>query len=447
MASSFTIKKGLDIKIEGKATEKITKIPVAKTIEINPDYYHGIIPKMIVKGGEKIKAGEPLFYNKNIPEMMFVSPVSGTVEAVNRGDRRKVLNVSIQVDEKTEYIKFPKKDITAENVKSLLLQSGLWTLIKQRPYDVIANPAKSPKAIFISTFNSAPLAPDYEFILKDQMVNFQKGIDALAALTEGKVHLGVKSENTVFESVKGVEIAIFKGVHPAGNVGVQINKISPVNKDEVVYTVNAQDVVIIGKLFAEGIVDYTKTIALTGPEVANPQYFETLAGNNIAAIIKGNIKNVNYPLRYISGNVLTGTKIAENGFLSPYDDQITVLDEGSETHELIGWAMPRCNKYSSTRLFFTKLFPNRKYKFDARMLGGRRGIIMSNEYDKVFPMDIYPEFLLKAMLSKNIDKMESLGAYEVAPEDFALAEFVDTSKLPVQAIVRDALDYMKGELE
>ncbi|VBB48288.1 Na(+)-translocating NADH-quinone reductase subunit A [uncultured Paludibacter sp.] len=447
MANSIKITRGLDIKINGNPTEKITKIPHSEVIEINPDYFHGIIPKMLVKGGEKIKAGDPVFYSKNFPEMMFVSPVSGTIEAVNRGDRRKVLNVSIKADAKTDYVKFNNTELTSENVKALLLKSGLWCFIKQRPYDVIANPDKKPKAIFISCFDSAPLAPDYEFIAKDQLADFQKGIDALTKLTDGKVYLGVKSSNSIFNKVKNVEVNIFQGPHPAGNVGVQINKINPVNKGETVWTVNAQDIIIIGRLFGKGIVDFTKIVALTGPEVANPQYFETLAGNNIGQIIKGNIKNVNYPLRYISGNVLTGIKISENSFISPYHDQISVIDEGTEIHELFGWAMPRLNKFSSTRLFFTRLFPHKNYKFDARLLGGRRGIIMSNEYDKVFPMDIYPEFLIKAMMAKNVDKMENLGAYEVAPEDFALAEFVDTSKLPLQAIVREALDYMKGELE
>ena len=447
MANSFNIKKGLDIKITGKAEGKVTKIPSADIIEINPDYFHGIIPKMLVKGGEKIKAGEPIFYSKNTPEMMFVSPVSGTVEGVVRGDRRKVLNVTIKADSKIDYLKFSKTELSAENVKALLLQSGLWAFIKQRPYDVIANPAKQPKAIFISTFDSAPLAPDYEFIAKDQLADFQKGVDALSKLTEGKVYLGLKSENSIFSTIKGVETNVFAGVHPAGNVGVQINKINPVNKGEVVWTVNVQDVIIIGRLFNKGIVDFTKIVALTGPEVENPQYFETLAGNNISEIVKGNIKNVNYPLRYVSGNLLTGTQISENGFLAPYSDQISVIDEGTETHELFGWAMPRLNMFSVSRLYFSKLFPKKNFKFDARLLGGRRAIIMSGEYDRVFPMDIFPEFLIKAMIAKNIDKMENLGAYEVAPEDFSLPEFVCSSKIPLQAIVRDALDYMKGELE
>jgi Na+-transporting NADH:ubiquinone oxidoreductase subunit A len=338
-------------------------------------------------------------------------------------------------------------EYTTEYIRSLLLESGLWTFIKQRPYDIIADPAKMPKSIFISTFDSSPLAPDYEFIIRDQLADFQTGIDVLAKLTEGKVHLGLKSGNSIFSSLKGVETTVFSGPHPAGNVGVQINHVNPINKGETVWTINPQDVLFIGRLFSKGIVDLTRIVALTGPEVENPQYFETIAGNSIAGIIAGNLKKVNYPLRYISGNVLVGRKISENGYLGPYCSQVSVIDEGTETHELLGWAMPRFNKFSASRLFFSKLLRNKEFKYDARLMGGRRAIIMSGEYDKVFPMDIMPEFLIKAMIAKNIDKMENLGAYEVAPEDFALCEFVDTSKLPLQAIVRYSLDMLKKEVE
>ncbi len=446
MANTVKISKGLDIKIDGKAAEKLSKVNPASVIEINPNHFHGIIPKMLVKGGETIQAGSPLFFNKNVEKMNFVSPVSGKVSEIVRGERRKVMSIVIDADAKIDYLKFePAK--SGEELKDLLLQSGLWTLIKQRPYDIIANPNHTPKAIFISCFDTAPLAPNYEFVMKDKMADFQAGVDALAKLTAGKIHLGLNSANSIFAKVKGVETTIFTGVHPAGNVGVQINKVNPVNKGETVWTIAPQDVAIIGRLMTKGIVDMTRTVALTGPEVANPQYFETVGGNSIADIVKGNIKKVDYPLRYVSGNLLTGAKICEKGFLTPSAVQISVIDEGSQTHELFGWAMPRLNKFSMSNMFFTKLFPNRKFKYDARLLGGRRSIIMSNEYDKVFPMDIYPEHLIKAMLALNIDKMESLGAYEVAPEDFALCEFVDTSKLPLQAIVRKALDELRREVE
>ena len=450
MANTIKISKGLDIKIDGKAIEKISKIQPSRVIEIIPDHFHGITPKVTVKEGEAIKAGTPLFYNKNYESMKFVSPVSGSIREIKRGERRKVMSILIDVNSQPEFLQFGVKktsSLTADEIKSTLLNSGLWVYIKQRPYDTIANPDRTPKAIFISGFDSAPLAPDYEYVMKDKMNDFQAGLDVLSKLTTGKIHIGLKSANSIFATAKGVETTIFTGVHPAGNAGVQINKVNPINKGEVVWTINPQDVVIMGRLFSKGVVDMTKTIALTGPEVENPQYFETIAGNSITDIIKGNLKKTSYPLRFVSGNLLTGIQISENGFLTPYASQISVIDDGGETHELFGWAMPRLNKFSASNMFFTKLLPRKKFKYDARLLGGPRAIIMSGEWDKVFPMDILPEQLIKAMIAKNIDRMENLGAYEVAPEDFALCEFVDTSKLPLQAIVREALDFLKNEVE
>ena len=450
MANTIKFSKGLDIKIDGKAVEKTVKIQPSGVIEIKPDHFHGITPKITVKEGEAIKAGTPLFYNKNYESMKFVSPVSGSIREIKRGERRKVMSILIDVNSQLEFLKFGVKktsSLTADEIKSTLLNSGLWVYIKQRPYDTIANPDRTPKAIFISGFDSAPLAPDYEYVMKDKMNDFQAGLDVLSKLTTGKIHIGLKSANSIFATAKGVETTIFTGVHPAGNAGVQINKVNPINKGEVVWTINPQDVVIMGRLFSKGVVDMTKTIALTGPEVENPQYFETIAGNSITDIVKGNLKKTSYPLRYVSGNLLTGIQISENGFLTPYASQISVIDDGGETHELFGWAMPRLNKFSASNMFFTKLLPRKKFKYDARLLGGPRAIIMSGEWDKVFPMDILPEQLIKAMIAKNIDRMENLGAYEVAPEDFALCEFVDTSKLPLQAIVREALDFLKNEVE
>ena len=450
MANTIKLSKGLDIKIDGKAIEKISKIQPSRVIEIIPDHFHGITPKVTVKEGEAIKAGTPLFYNKNYESMKFVSPVSGSIREIKRGERRKVMSILIDVNSQPEFLQFGVKktsSLTADEIKSTLLNSGLWVYIKQRPYDTIANPDRTPKAIFISGFDSAPLAPDYEYLMKDKMNDFQAGLDVLSKLTTGKIHIGLKSANSIFATAKGVETTIFTGVHPAGNAGVQINKVNPINKGEVVWTINPQDVVIMGRLFSKGVVDMTKTIALTGPEVENPQYFETIAGNSITDIVKGNLKKTSYPLRYVSGNLLTGIQISENGFLTPYASQISVIDDGGETHELFGWAMPRLNKFSASNMFFTKLLPRKKFKYDARLLGGPRAIIMSGEWDKVFPMDILPEQLIKAMIAKNIDRMENLGAYEVAPEDFALCEFVDTSKLPLQAIVREALDFLKNEVE
>ncbi len=453
MAQLIKTKRGLDIQIGGKAENTISGLKISEVVAVIPDHYHGITPKVVVKEGDVVKAGTPLFYNKAVESMKFVSPVSGKVLAVNRGERRKVLSITIQRDEKTAYQEFSPKavsQLSGEEIKSLLLASGLWVYVKQRPYDVIANPAVAPKAVFVSAFDSAPLAPDYEYVMASEMKEFQTGIDALAKMAGVKVNLGIKPGNTIFASVQNADITVFDGPHPAGNVGVQINKINPVNKSEVVWTVGAEDVLFIGRLFSKGIVDLTRTVAITGPEVVKPQYIQTVAGSAVAPLLKGNV-TMGVEHRVISGNVLSGLQISANGNIDPYATQISVIKEGKDNHELVGWAMPRFNKFSASRLYFSsilqKVFGKKDFEYDARVLGGERAIIMSGEYDKVLPMDILPEFLFKAMMTGNIDKMEALGAYEIAPEDVALCEFVCTSKLPLQQIVRESLDNMRKELE
>ena len=453
MAQLIKTKRGLDIQIGGKAENTISGLKISEVVAVIPDHYHGITPKVVVKEGDVVKAGTPLFYNKAVESMKFVSPVSGKVLAVNRGERRKVLSITIQRDEKTAYQEFSPKavsQLSGDEIKSLLLASGLWVYVKQRPYDVIANPAVAPKAVFVSAFDSAPLAPDYEYVMASEMKEFQTGIDALAKMAGVKVNLGIKPGNTIFASVQNADITVFDGPHPAGNVGVQINKINPVNKSEVVWTVGAEDVLFIGRLFSKGIVDLTRTVAITGPEVVKPQYIQTVAGSSVAPLLKGNV-TMGVEHRVISGNVLSGLQISANGNIDPYATQISVIKEGKDNHELVGWAMPRFNKFSASRLYFSsilqKVFGKKDFEYDARVLGGERAIIMSGEYDKVLPMDILPEFLFKAMMTGNIDKMEALGAYEIAPEDVALCEFVCTSKLPLQQIVRESLDNMRKELE
>ena len=453
MAQLIKTKRGLDIQIGGKAENTISGLKISEVVAVIPDHYHGITPKVVVKEGDVVKAGTPLFYNKAVESMKFVSPVSGKVLAVNRGERRKVLSITIQRDEKTAYQEFSPKavsQLSGDEIKSLLLATGLWVYVKQRPYDVIANPAVAPKAVFVSAFDSAPLAPDYENVMASEMKEFQTGIDALAKMAGVKVNLGIKPGNTIFASVQNADITVFDGPHPAGNVGVQINKINPVNKSEVVWTVGAEDVLFIGRLFSKGIVDLTRTVAITGPEVVKPQYIQTVAGSAVAPLLKGNV-TMGVEHRVISGNVLSGLQISANGNIDPYATQISVIKEGKDNHELVGWAMPRFNKFSASRLYFSsilqKVFGKKDFEYDARVLGGERAIIMSGEYDKVLPMDILPEFLFKAMMTGNIDKMEALGAYEIAPEDVALCEFVCTSKLPLQQIVRESLDNMRKELE
>lgn len=447
MANVIKIKKGLDINLKGKASEVMLSSGKSASYAIVPDYYSGILPKVVAKVGDKVKAGSVLMVDKNRPEIKFVSPVSGEVAAVNRGEKRKVLSIVVTPDAQNEYEDFGKKSVSslnAEQVKETLLNAGMWPFIKQRPYDIVASPAETPRDIFVTAFNSAPLAPNFDFIVKGQEADLQAGLDALSKLTNGKVYVGVKAGSSV--KLNGVEVVGFEGPHPAGNVGVQINHIKPVNKGEVVWTVNATDVILMGRVFNKGIADFSRLVAVTGSEATERGYVKVVAGCTIESILGGKVLD-NGHIRMISGNVLTGTKVSMNDYLGAYDCQVTVIPEGDDVHELFGWAVPGFNKYSTSHSYLTWLIGRGKeYVMDARIKGGKRAMIMSNEYDKVFPMDILPEYLLKAIITFDIDKMENLGIYEVAPEDFALCEFVDTSKIELQKIVRNGLNLLYKEM-
>lgn len=449
---TIKLKRGLDIPFEGAAALTLGSVRRPEVFHIVPDHFAGITPKLDVKVGDQVKAGSPLFHDKVFEELLFTSPVSGKVVDIVRGERRKVMSIDIQADAKIAYEKFD----TAGDVKSLLLKSGLWALLKQRPYDCIALPNKTPRAIFISSFDTAPVAPNYEFVLKGQLPVLQAGISALAKLAPVFVGLKVGSKAPEFRELKDCTLYEVAGPHPAGNVGVQLNNLAPMAKGETVFTVNIQDLAIIGRLFQKGIVDMQKKVALTGPLAYGRQYYNVLPGMPVSAIFKSNVHD-ECPCRYIAGNVLSGRQICpKSDIISLYDNQFTVLEDGAEKAEFMGWLLPRFKDFNAGCTDPAKMFDNcitrwlfgpKKYNWDARLKGGRRAIIVSNEYDKVFPMDIYPEYLIKAMIAGNIDRMEALGAYEVAPEDFALCEFVCTSKMPLQAIVREALDNLKKEIE
>jgi len=457
MPKTIKIKRGLDIPIEGNAPETVIGNINAEIVKIHPDDFPGLVPKIDVKIGDKVKAGTPLMHDKNSPDLFFVSPVSGEVTEINRGEKRRLLDIVIKADPEIKAVSFSKKDfdletMTAEDIKKLFLKAGVWPFIRQRPYDVIASPDTEPRDIFVTGFSSAPLAPSYDFIIEREGGNFQTGLNALAKLTKGTLYLGISTKTRVPEirHAKNVEIYEFDGPHPSGNAGIQINRIKPVNKGETVWTVNALDVIFFGRLINKGTVDFTRLVAYTGSEAVKKGYYTIMSGASIEPLVESNATK-GKKLRYISGNVLTGTRTGYNGTLRFYDSQITVIPEGDDIYDMLGWATPGCNKYSAGYTFTSKLKSlfnkNLKFKFDSRLLGGRRAIIMSNQYDKVFPMDIYPEYLIKATISFNIDKMEQLGIYEVAPEDFALCEFVDTSKLEIQKIIRAGLLELRKEMQ
>ena len=448
MANVIKLRKGLDINLKGKPAQEFMSVKEPGFYALIPDDFTGVKPKVVVKEQEYVMAGGPLFVDKNHPEVKFVSPVSGVVTSVERGERRKVLNIVVEAATEQDYEEFGKMDpakMSGQQVKEALLNAGMFAFIRQRPYDVIADPTTEPKAIFVSAFDSAPLAPDFELALKGEEKNFQTGLDALSKMAKTYLGISVKQQSAALTQAKNVTVTAFDGPHPAGNVGVQINHVAPIAKGETVWTLSGEAVLFIGRLMNTGRVDLTRTVAVTGSEVLNPAYCKLKVGALLTDVLKGKV-TTGKDLRYISGNVLTGKQIAPNGFLGAFHNQVTVIPEGDENNELLGWIMPRFNQYSVNHSYFSWLMGKKEYAIDARIKGGERHMIMSGEYDRVFPMDIYPEYLVKAIIAGDIDRMEALGIYEVAPEDFALCEFVCSSKVEVQRIVRAGLDMLRAEM-
>lgn len=446
MYNLIRIKKGLDLNLIGNATGEISDLTDKSTeFAINPDDYCGFIPKLLKKEGEKVRSGEALLYDKSHNEVKITSPITGTVKKIVRGERRKIERVVIEPDKSGEAVKFDISDLTPTGIQTTLMNAGIWVMMHQRPYDIMPEPGKEPRDIFVTTFDSSPLAPGYTLYINGNEDLFKKGIEILSKLTSGSVFIGCQPDNIIETPFSTTQI--FKGPHPAGNVGIQIANTRPVNKGEVVWALNAETVVRIGYLFTYGNMDYSCIIALTGEMMTEPYFAKTKIGASVASLLSNRLKAANEECRIICGNALTGVKESIDGYIHYPFRQITVIPENANKNEFMGWASLSTKKYSASRTFFSWLFgKNKKYHFDAKINGGERAIIMAGEYDKVFPMDIYSEFLIKAILAKDIDKMEQLGIYEIAPEDFALCEFIDTSKLELQRIVREGLDYLRKEM-
>ncbi|MFV9551945.1 Na(+)-translocating NADH-quinone reductase subunit A [Algibacter sp. PT7-4] len=453
MSNDIRIKKGLDIKLIGEAEKTVEQAIISNSCTVRPEDFHGVIPKLVAKEGTTVKAGGVLFFDKSQEAIKFLSPVSGTVVEVVRGPKRRIDAIKIEADKTQTFEDFGKFDINAskpEEIKAHLLASGCWPFVKQRPYDVIANPEKTPKAIFVSGYASAPLAADLDFTLQGKEAELQAAISALGKLTEGKVHVSVgKTSNSPLAGLSGITLHKVSGPHPSGNVGTQINKIDPVNKGEVVWTVNPQDLVIIGELLLTGKFNAERIVALVGSSVEKPRYFKTLAGSEISTLVydKGiavNSKDANH--RIISGNVLTGKQISPDGSLDYYSNVVSIIPEGDD-YELFGWNKPVFNKVSTSRaMTFSWLNPKKKYDLNTNTNGEHRAFVTTGTYEEVFPLDIFPMQILKACMYQDLDEMEALGMYEVAPEDFALTEFVCVSKQPHQKIIRAGLDLMLKEI-
>lgn len=455
MSKFIKINKGLDLNLKGIADKVISEVLV-QSYAIKPTDYIGVTPKLIAKEGDRVMAGSPIFYSKQNEKILFTSPVSGIITSIIRGERRLIKEIHISPDNEIEYVDFGNKAFSSMSKGEIiekLLVSGAWTSIRQRPYSIVPNPESMPKCIMISGFDSSPLSPDYSFILQGQGPELQLGIDIITKLTNGNVYVNTHTElgnSSEIQGLKNVVHTKFSGPHPVGNISLQISKLSPINKGETVWYINPQDLAIIGKLFLYGKLITDKTIALTGSEVKTPQYYHIKKGACISSIINNNI-NKEASLRYISGNILTGEKIEHNGFLGAYDNQITIIKEG-DYYEFLGWLLPGIKKLSFSRTFLSGFFRflPKKYQIplevDTNLHGGQRAYVLTGEFEKVFPFDIYPLQLIKACIIEDIDQMEELGIYEIDPEDFALCEVIDASKTDIQKIIRNGLGLMRKEM-
>ena len=450
MSISVKLKKGLDLSLAGAVEAPRADAPVIMpaSVAVTPDDFTGFIPKTEVREGDTVKAGQPLLRDKNTPEMKLVSPAAGTVKAVVRGERRKIERVTIEVNPAGEAVVFDsvKALADADAARKLLMESGLWAYTRQRPYDIVTDPKATIRDIFVTGFDSAPLAVSREAFTPETVAHLEAAVKLLNIITEGKVYITRRASQQM-PDIKGAEMVDVTGPHPAGNAGPVIAAIRPVNKGETVMTLSIDTLDRIGSLLTDGTVPATTTVALTGSELREPKMVKTLVGADMTDLLKGEIAADGRHHRIISGNVLTGVAVPADGYLRfPYT-QVTVIPEGDDVDEFMGWASLSPSKMSTSFSFPSRLFGKKRFSPDARLLGGRRAMIMSGEYDKVFPMDILPEYLVKAVLAKDIDRMEQLGIYEVAPEDFALAEYADTSKLELQKIIRQGLDYLRKELQ
>lgn len=444
----YKIKKGLDFKLKGEAEESLVVITPSEEYAVMPTDFPGIVPRTMVKEGDSVLAGQTLFVDKATESIHFVSPVSGTVVGVERGDRRKILRFRVKASEKQSFKDFGSQQLdslSAEELKALMLECGIFSFIRQRPYDVIANPEDNPKAIFISAFSKMPLAANFSFVAKGHEADFKLGVQTLAKLA--KVHIGICPDqiNSSLLPIQEAEVSVYDGPNPSGNVGVQINHVSPVNKGEIVWTIGPEMVITLGRLIRTGKVLLSRRIAVAGSCIDTPCYVETLIGAPIADILKNKLLKSEH-VRIINGNPFVGYKSELIDFLGAFSTELCVIPEGDDVDEAFGWIAPRLNDFSISHSYFSWLLgKNRAYNLDCRIKGGERHMIMSAEYERVFPMDIYPSYLIKALLTGDIDRQEALGIYEVAPEDFAVAEFIDSSKLELQRIVREGLDILRKE--
>lgn len=448
MAKTIKLKKGYDINIAGRANESVVTKFKARTHAIQPTDFIGLspIPKVTVQIGDEVKAGDVLFFDKKQPSIKYTAPVSGEIIEITRGAKRAIVGITILADSENKYKELPKVRISSaskEEITNHLLNTGCWPFLRQRPFNILANPSETPKAIFISGFDTTPLGPNYDFVLKGQEQHFQTGVEVLGKLTSGKVNLGLAaSNNSPVSAVKNATVTNFSGKHPVGCVGIQIHHVDPIGKGEVIWTINPQDVVAIGRVFNTNKFDTERLIAVAGPVAKQPQYYKTYLGASVDSMLANNTTTDN--LRVVSGSVLSGTKITQKGYVGFFHHQVNVLEEGNK-HEFFGWMKPSLFRKNITRVFPAFLGSNKTVALDTNTHGEHRAFVVTGLYEKVLPMDIYPMQLIKAIMYRDFDLMEGLGIYEVVEEDLALCEYVCPSKTEIQYHLRDGLNYMKEQ--
>tara|TARA_Y200000002_G_scaffold193935_1_gene160231 strand:- start:1516 stop:2871 length:1356 start_codon:yes stop_codon:yes gene_type:complete len=451
MSKGIRISKGLSIKIKGSAEKKIENLPLASTYAFNLNDFHLTVPKLILREGDSVKRGTPIFYAKSNEKIKFVSPVSGTIKEIVRGERRKVYNIIIDSDGKDNFVRHKPpvlENSSPQELIDLLLETGLWPYINQRPFDIIADPNLSPKAIHVSCFDSSPLAVDYEFIMNDRLSDIKAGLDCLNQIVSGKLHLGLRSSQKLFQKeFSNYKTNLFDGPHPSGNVGVQIHHVNPINSGEVVWTLKLEDIAVIGNLILTGEYLPNRTIAVSGPPVKNPKYFYLRTGASLESLLNNVEIDNKIDVRLINGDVLSGHKVDSNGYLGHYNNKLCVLKEGNQ-YRLFGW-IPFINNTvpSIYKTSFSWLFNNKEKDYDTNLNGEERAFVATGEMESVFPMDIYPMQLIKESMIGDIEKMEKLGIYEVSPEDFGLIDYSSSSKIEAQTIIRQALDYIYKETQ
>ncbi|MBK6947975.1 MAG: Na(+)-translocating NADH-quinone reductase subunit A [Haliscomenobacter sp.] len=451
-APYIPLKKGFNILLEGVAEKKVAAGDQVRTFGLEPGQFLGMspIPKVLVEEGANVKAGDLLFYDKKRPEIQYAAPVSGEVIEIRRGEKRAITAIVILADKEIQYRTFDAFDwerSSREDLVTYLLEAGVWPHIRQRPYNIVPNPQDIPRDIFISTFDTAPLAPDLDLVVEGRGEHFQKGLDVLSKLTPGKVVLGLNangksSPSPVFTNAQGVEKYWFSGKHPAGNPGVQIHNIRPISTKDQVWVLGVQDVLTMGALFASKKYDAARTVAVAGAELNHPQYVRTYLGASIADLVKDNLKHEH--VRAISGDILSGSKLGMSDFLGFYDDQLTIVKEGDDV-ELFGWLIPQEGRPSVSGTYPNVLFPGRQYQASTNTRGERRAFVMTGQYEDLLPISIYPQHVLKAVITGDYEGMEGLGLKELVEEDVALCEFACTSKQPLQKILREGLDLMHAE--